>query len=113
MEGPFRNNFIVDRHTEGVGWDTFTIVATKEDLAALAVSVEQEAVKSGKIVYRYATLAHGKNARVQIAFRSSTKEEVDRLHEIPIPNRAVQAFMLLGFLGIVVLAFVGACSLVK
>jgi hypothetical protein len=115
MEGTFRNKFVIDRHVEGLGWNTFTVIATKEDLAALSESIRE--VADGKDpVYHYVTLAHGNTAREQIIFKAATKEGMDELHTPSLRKKAFDFFnpvLIFVVVGIFALAAFGLYSIFK
>ncbi len=84
----FRNKFVIRLESGHPGYRSTTIVARREDLAALADEIKKKLAEGYQppFVSHYATEAHGKSERVYLQFEPATEQEMAVYHQTK--NRA-------------------------
>jgi hypothetical protein len=109
----FRNKYVIHEESGHPGRREYSILGTREDLAALGQALVDEAKKEKIHFERYATVEHGQSSRVSLSFRSTTEEEISFLHSCP-PKIRLRSYLraVIGVL-VVVLALIGIKSLLR
>ena len=93
----FRNKFVIRQESGHPGYRSTTIVATREDLAALADEIKKKLADGYQppFVSHYATDTHGQSSRVYLQFEPATEKELDGYHQTkkPLGSWIVRAVM--------------------
>ncbi|MBL9204695.1 MAG: hypothetical protein JNN01_06400 [Opitutaceae bacterium] len=79
----FRNKFVIRQESGHPGYCSTTILATREDLAALSDEIRKKLAEGYQppFVSHYATEAHGQSCRVYLQFEPATERELDEYHK--------------------------------
>jgi hypothetical protein len=104
-----RNKFVIRRSSGHPGCRSTTVIATRENLAALADEIKVKLADGYKppFVTHEATEEHGASSRIYLQFEPATGEEIDALHT---PRNAIWGVLIRPALGLLigVLAIIGA-----
>lgn len=99
-----RNKFVIRQASGHPGYRSMTIVATREDLVALADEIKRKLTEGrhAPLVSHYATEAHGQSSRVYLEFETASDHELDEYHKAKNP---VWSSFVRPALGLLVAAF--------
>jgi len=109
----FRNKYVIREEGGHPGRREYSVIGTRDDLAALGQSLIDESKKEKIQFERYATIEHGQSCRVSLSFKSTTEEDMDFLHSSPPKTRIIGYIRAVLGLAVGILSIIGIISLLK
>lgn len=98
-----RNKFVIRQDSGHPGYRSTTVIATREDLSALADEMKKKLAEGYQppFVCHYATEAHGESSRIYLQFEPASEKEIEAYHQAKNP---VWHWFIRPAIGLVVLA---------